>query len=174
MRYIIFGTKKPGCGSRNISTYISNWKVMMSWCWIIKQPDPHLVNDKFGVYCFQSLVVQTIFIKQKISYDGRLRVGGKSKVTMPESFSVLRLEPLKANGKDFKCKVTHLCSKWLQMAPNGDVSPSPWYVVRVSVLHLWHIKSTFESCLATCVVPLNWLLSLLSSSSDFSSWVILY
>lgn len=51
MRYIIFGTKSQGLGLK-ISTRISNWKVMISWCWIINQPDPKLINDKFGVYWF--------------------------------------------------------------------------------------------------------------------------
>lgn len=48
---------------------------MMSRCWIIKQLDPHLVNDIFGVYCSQTRGVQTIFIKQKITYDERLQTG---------------------------------------------------------------------------------------------------
>lgn len=47
--------KKPGIGSGNISTYISNLKVMPSQCWIIKELDPKLVIDKCCVYCFQSL-----------------------------------------------------------------------------------------------------------------------
>lgn len=61
----------------------------------------------------------------------------------------------------------------LPVAPKGDVSPTQWYVFWVSV-HFWNLQKYFESCLATCALPLNWLLGLPSSHSDFSNRVSLY
>lgn len=168
MRYIIFGTKSQRLGLK-ISTHISNWKVMMSWCWIIKQPDPKPISDKSVVYFFQNPVVQTIIIKWKKIYDVLWchiwwkSSSSKIKSNFAEILSVLSLKPLKTQKKRLGAR----CTSLLRMATNGDVTPSLWYVVRISVLHVWHIKRTLS------LVPLNWLLSL-SSSSDFSSWVILY
>lgn len=61
----------------------------------------------------------------------------------------------------------------LPVAPKGDVSPTQWYVFWVSV-HFWNLQKYFESCRATCALPLNWLLGLPSSHSDFSNRVSLY
>lgn len=61
----------------------------------------------------------------------------------------------------------------LPVAPKGDVSPRQWYVFWVSV-HFWNLQKYFASCPATCALPLNWLLGLPSSHSDFSNRVSLY
>lgn len=41
--------QKPEIRSGNISAYITHLKVMPSQCYIIKELDPHLVNDKYCV-----------------------------------------------------------------------------------------------------------------------------
>lgn len=114
MRYIIFGTKSQGLGLK-ISTHISNWKVMMSWCWIIKQPDPKPISDKSVVYCFQNPVVQTIIIKwkkKKMFYDVTYNFA--------EILSVLSLKPF----KNPETRLGARCTSLLRMATNGDVTPS--------------------------------------------------
>lgn len=116
----IFGTKSQGLGLK-ISTHISNWKVMMSWCWIIKQPDPKPISDKSVVYFFQNPVVQTIIIKWKKIYDVLWchiwwkSSSSKIKSNFAEILSVLSLKPLKTQKKDL-VQDAHLCSKWQQMA----------------------------------------------------------
>lgn len=123
------------------------------------------------VYAVQSLAEnQKIFIKHKITYGRELQVGGW-KVRMPQSLVFSFFKPLKGNRKRLNNAKLHVS------APNGSKwrchSKPAICSVNKRPSSLTY-KKYFESCLTTCAVPLNWPLSLLSSSSDFSSWVILY
>lgn len=67
MRHIIFGTKSQGL-SLEISLHIFQiLKVTPLQCCIIKDVDPCIFNAKFCVFQSLAVVIQKIFIKQKIT-----------------------------------------------------------------------------------------------------------
>lgn len=151
MRHIIFGTKaRDWVWEYLYVQYISNLKVMHSQSWIIKASGLHL---KLQISCrlFESLSV-SYFIKSFLNKAS-------------SSFCFRQHE---------KGLTTQSYISFLQMAPNGNVIPSVWYVVWVNVLRLWHIKRTLSLFSPRVLSHLIDSCLCLSSSTDFSSLVILY
>lgn len=142
IHYIWHTHKKKKKARNGVRKHSNLYFIGGYWCLgrIIKKLVSHLDDDKFGVCCFQ-ILVQIISIKQR---KKKILMGTFKCKNWKKWYWSLYFSSPHASRSHYRQGMKQSCTSLHQMTTNGDVSPSLWYVVRMRVRLLWHIKRTLS------------------------------